>query len=373
MGGGGHKPPGTVPSFLIQEAKRVQTRGPNTEPPAGAQTDSLVSAASDGGDGDSTGSPCGGHRDGWGGGCTPGTGVGAPKLPRVLLSQVPKEEGAGPPRILPTTVAPRMPSVSTAPRGGCSAVGRGVTAVPGDPPVSMGLHPPGTGRGDLGAAVPLPLAARGNGTAGRAPRSPHPHCVPISLPPPLVSPAPLGGPERAPLRGHERHPRRRPAVLPAVAGGWAFWHFSGFPLGPHTGPGLHRQEDGQGPPRGQPEGRCPRPHHGALPPPQNPEAVQGTSVGASPWVKGASDFGVFTQKGEKYVQRGGRQQGWRQDFGEGPGVGGVSGTVPLPLHAGFGEAERSHKQFVTDVRRGRGASGSQEGPPPKTLVVPPPS
>uniref|UniRef100_A0A8B9T1A9 Collagenase NC10/endostatin domain-containing protein n=1 Tax=Anas platyrhynchos TaxID=8839 RepID=A0A8B9T1A9_ANAPL len=74
--GGGHKPPGTVPSFSIQEAKRVQTRGPNTEPPAGAQTDSLVSAAGDGGDGGSTGSPRGGHRAGWGGGCTPGTGVG---------------------------------------------------------------------------------------------------------------------------------------------------------------------------------------------------------------------------------------------------------------------------------------------------------
>uniref|UniRef100_A0A8C3BP16 Collagenase NC10/endostatin domain-containing protein n=1 Tax=Cairina moschata TaxID=8855 RepID=A0A8C3BP16_CAIMO len=99
--GGGHKPPGTVPSFSIQEAKRVQTRGPNTEPPTGAQ---MVSAAGDGGNGGGTGSPRGGHRAGWGGGCALGSGVGAPRLPRVLLSQVPKEEGAGPPRILPTTV-----------------------------------------------------------------------------------------------------------------------------------------------------------------------------------------------------------------------------------------------------------------------------
>lgn len=155
--GGGHKPPGTVPSFLIQEAKRVQTRGPNTEPPAGAQTDSLVSAAGDGGNGDSTGSPRGGHRDGWGGGCTPGTGVGAPKLPRVLLLQVPKEEGAGPTRILPTTVAPRMPSVSTAPRGGCSAMGRGGDSGAWGPPRIHGSAPSWDGDrrpGGCGAITP---------------------------------------------------------------------------------------------------------------------------------------------------------------------------------------------------------------------------
>nr|WP_208704917.1 hypothetical protein [Lysinibacillus fusiformis] len=59
----GDDPSASTPQY--QEAKRVQTRGPNTEPPAGAQTDSLVL----------------------------------------------KEEGPGLPRILPTTVAPRLPSL----------------------------------------------------------------------------------------------------------------------------------------------------------------------------------------------------------------------------------------------------------------------
>lgn len=243
----------------------------------------------------------------------------------------------------------------------------GVTAVPGDPPMSVGLHPPWDGeRRPRGCSA---LGVMGPRDVPPEPPSPH---APIS-PPPRVSPAPPGGPERAPLRGHERHPRRRPAVLPAVAGGSALRHFPGFPLGPHAGPGLHRQEDGQGPPRGQPEGRCPRPH-GA---PPTLRRCRGHRSGRPPGGHGLVEGfpPVTRQMGEKYSKwwetTSCPDQGWQQDSGEGPGGLRDSPTLGLLRHRHptwvFGKL-RGAKSNLSPTCSGDGGlqaahTGCQEGPP----------
>ncbi|KAM9657812.1 uncharacterized protein ACIBXB_009533 isoform 1-T1 [Morphnus guianensis] len=104
-------------------------------------------------------------------------------------------------------------------------------------------HKDGCPWADLSCVIPGP---EGGGTrAAPDPANHHRTTDPVT---------PSGRPERAPRWRHERDPRCRPAVLPAVPGGSALRHFPGVPVGPHPGPGLHRQENRQDPPRRQHEG-----------------------------------------------------------------------------------------------------------------------
>lgn len=162
------------------------------------------------------------------------------------LLQVLKEDGDGLPSTLPTTVAPRMPSVSIAPFPGPFQSHR-AQGHPPPPPCPWVCT-------DLDARLRELSCPMGCGIMAHILAAPAPHALP-----PAVPVAPSGGPERASLRGHERHPRRRPAVLPAVTRGPALRHFPCVPVSSQPGPGLHRQEDGQDPPHRQPEGRQPYP------------------------------------------------------------------------------------------------------------------
>lgn len=89
------------------------------------------------------------------------------------LLQVLKEDGDGLPSTLPTTVAPRMPSVSIAPFPGPFQSHRAQGHPP--PPVSVGLYRP---RCPTQGAV-VPHGVRDNGTY---PGSPDPPCAATCCP-----------------------------------------------------------------------------------------------------------------------------------------------------------------------------------------------